>query len=44
MHENVYWIGLWQDPDYWLVGPRLSNTSFSGTTPLFSVDEWDLSP
>jgi peptide/nickel transport system substrate-binding protein len=44
MYDNVYWLGLWQDPDYWLVGPRLSNVSFSGATPLFSVDQWELTP
>jgi peptide/nickel transport system substrate-binding protein len=44
MYDNVYWLGLWQDPDYWLVGPRLSNVSFSGATPLFSVDLWELTP
>jgi ABC-type transport system substrate-binding protein len=44
MYDNVYWVGLWQDPDYWLVGPRLSNVTFSGVTPLYSVEQWDLKP
>ncbi|MDY7041142.1 MAG: peptide ABC transporter substrate-binding protein, partial [Chloroflexota bacterium] len=20
MHEQVYWLGMWEDPDYWVVG------------------------
>jgi len=44
MYDNVYWVGLWQDPDYWLVGPRLSNVTFSGVTPLYSIEQWDLKP
>ncbi len=22
MHEQVYWLGMWDDPDYWIVGDR----------------------
>lgn len=43
MSEEVYWLGLWQDPDVWAVGPRLQNVTFSGTTPLYSITEWDIS-
>jgi peptide/nickel transport system substrate-binding protein len=42
MYEKVYWIGLWQDPDYWIVGSRLTNVKFSGGHPLFNVAEWDI--
>lgn len=42
MHDNVYWLGLWQDPDVWAVGPRLQNVRFAGPTPLFSIAEWDI--
>jgi peptide/nickel transport system substrate-binding protein len=42
MHDNVYTVGLWQDPDVWAVGPRLQNVRFSGPTPLFSIAEWDI--
>jgi peptide/nickel transport system substrate-binding protein len=44
MYDNVYWIGLWQDPDYWLVGKRLKDFKVSGATPLYNVDQWDLTP
>jgi peptide/nickel transport system substrate-binding protein len=42
MHDQVYWYGLYDDPDYWIVGPRLTNVSFSGVTPFFSIAEWDV--
>ncbi|GEM_PF-6736603 len=42
MFENVYWLGLWQDPDQYAVGPRLLNVKLSGVTPFFNVAEWDV--
>lgn len=40
-HDKVYWLGLWQDPDMWAIGKRLSNYKISGVTPFFSITEWD---
>jgi len=42
IHDQVYWYGLYDDPDYWIVGPRLTNVRFSGVTPFFSIAEWDV--
>jgi peptide/nickel transport system substrate-binding protein len=41
-HDKVYWLGLWQDPDVWAVGPRLTGVKFSGVTPLFNITDWDI--
>jgi hypothetical protein len=41
-YEKVYFIGLWQDPDVYAVGPRLINAKFSGVTMFFNIGEWDL--
>ena len=41
-YDKVYWVGLWQDPDVWAVGPRLTNVKFSGVTPFFYIAEWDI--
>jgi peptide/nickel transport system substrate-binding protein len=41
-YEKVYWFGLWQEPDVWAVGPRLTGVKFSGVTPLFNIGEWDI--
>jgi len=43
-YDKIYWLGLWQDPDYWLVGKRLKDVTLSGVTPLYSIDQWDLQP
>jgi ABC-type transport system substrate-binding protein len=40
-YDQVYWLGLWQDPDVWAVSPKLTNVKFSGVTPLFSITTWD---
>jgi peptide/nickel transport system substrate-binding protein len=42
IHDQVYWYGLWDDPDYWIIGPRLTNVSFSGVTPFYSIMDWDV--
>ena len=41
-YDKVYWLGLWQDPDIYAVGPRLKGAKFSGVTPFFNVADWDI--
>ncbi len=41
-HDKMYWLGLWQDPDVWAVGPRLTGVKFSGVTPFFNIVDWDI--
>lgn len=41
-YDQVYWLGIWQDPDVWAVGPRLQGVKFSGVTPFFNITDWDL--
>jgi peptide/nickel transport system substrate-binding protein len=43
-HDKVYWLGLWQDPDPWAVGPRLQNTKFSPVNPFYNIAEWTIAP
>jgi peptide/nickel transport system substrate-binding protein len=43
MHDQVYWFGVWDDPDGWAIGPRLQNVRLSGVTPFFAITEWDIS-
>lgn len=42
MHDKVYWLGLWNDPDYWIVSSDLTGVKFSGVTPFYNIMEWDL--
>ena len=42
MHDQVYYLGLWDAPDIWVVGPRLTNVKFSGATPFYNIAEWDV--
>lgn len=40
--DKVYWLGIWQDPDVWAIGPTLKNVKISGATPFFNILEWEL--
>ncbi len=42
MHDKVYTIGIWQDPDIWALNPRLQNVKLSGVTPFHNNTEWDI--
>jgi len=42
--DNAYWIGIWQDPDWFGTSARLSGVKFSGSTPFFNIHEWDMTP
>jgi peptide/nickel transport system substrate-binding protein len=42
MHDNVYWLGIYDDPDIWIIGPRLTGLTFSGVTPWYNVMDWDV--
>ena len=41
MHDNVYWFGLYVDPDMWIVNSNLTGVKFSGVTPFYNIMEWD---
>jgi peptide/nickel transport system substrate-binding protein len=40
--DNMYWLGIWQDPDLFGISSRLQNVKISGGTPFFNVFEWDI--
>jgi peptide/nickel transport system substrate-binding protein len=41
--DKVYWLGLWQDPDWYAISSRLQNVKISGAVPCFyNIAEWDL--
>jgi peptide/nickel transport system substrate-binding protein len=42
MHDQVYYLGIWKDPDIWIIGKRLTGAKFSGVTPFYNVAEWDV--
>lgn len=42
MSENVLYLGIWEDGDVWIVNPRLVGYKFSGVTPFFNINEWDV--
>jgi len=44
IHDQVYFLGLWTDPDIWAATPRLSNVRLSGITPFYNIHEWGIAP
>lgn len=42
MHDEVIWLGMWQDPDLWSISNRLTGVLFSGSTPFWNVTDWDI--
>jgi ABC-type transport system substrate-binding protein len=44
MYDQVYWMGLWQDPDFWVVSTRLQNVHPSTASPFFDVPLWKVKP
>jgi peptide/nickel transport system substrate-binding protein len=44
MTENVYWLGVWHDPDIWAYSSKLSGVNLSGPTPFYNIAEWDIVP
>jgi len=41
MYDNINWLGIYEDPDYWVVSSRLTGVKFSGVTPFYNIAEWD---
>ncbi len=44
IYDQVYWFGLWQDPDQWAISSKLSGVKISGVTPFFNIAEWQVKP
>jgi peptide/nickel transport system substrate-binding protein len=42
VYEQVYWLGIYQDPDLWGISGRLQNVKLSGATPFYNIMEWDM--
>jgi len=40
--EQVFWLGVWQDPDLFGFSDRVQNVKMSGATPFFNIAEWEL--
>ena len=42
IYDKVYWLGLWQDPDWFGISGKLLNVKLSGATPFYNIAEWDM--
>lgn len=42
MYDDVVWIGIWRDPDLWSISNRLTGVRFSGSSPFWNSEQWDI--
>lgn len=42
VYDQVYWMGVWQDPDLFGVSDTVTGVKLSGATPFSNIAEWDL--
>jgi peptide/nickel transport system substrate-binding protein len=42
MNDQVYYIGFWDDPDIYIINPRVTGAKFSGVTQFYNIMEWDV--
>jgi peptide/nickel transport system substrate-binding protein len=44
IYTQVYWLGLWQDPDFWAVSAHLKNVHASPASPFYDISQWQMAP
>jgi len=44
VRDQVYWVSIWDDPDWWSVSKRVKNVKLSGATPFWNSHEWEVAP
>jgi len=42
MHDNLYWMPLWHDPDLWALSARFENAELAPTTQFWNAANWDV--
>ncbi len=40
--DKVYWVGVWDDPDWWAISKNMQNVKISGVTPFWNAYQWDM--
>jgi peptide/nickel transport system substrate-binding protein len=44
LNSKVYWVGLWDDSDWWAVSKKVQNVKLSAANPFWNIYEWDMTP
>jgi peptide/nickel transport system substrate-binding protein len=42
MHDNVYWLPMWHDPDLYALSARFMNARIAPTTQFWNSANWDV--
>lgn len=43
IHDQYIFLGIWYDPDVYVVSDRVQNTAINGVTPFWNAVEWSVS-
>lgn len=43
MHDNIYWLPLWNDPDLFALSARFMNANMSPVNEFWNAANWDVS-
>jgi len=44
MHDEMFWMGVRTDDDFWALNNRMQNVIFSGVDSFWNSYEWDVAP
>jgi len=42
LNDKLYWVSMWDDPDWWAFSKKLKDVRISGGTPFWNAYNWDL--
>lgn len=42
LNEKLYWVSMWDDPDWWAVSKKLKDARLAGGTPFWNAYNWSL--
>jgi peptide/nickel transport system substrate-binding protein len=42
LNDKLYWVSIWDDPDWWAVSKKLKDARLSGGTPFWNAYNWSL--
>jgi len=44
MHDEMFWMGVRTDPDFWALNNRVQNVKVAALESFWNVYEWDIAP
>lgn len=42
LNDKLYWVSIWDDPDWWAISKKFKDARLSGGTPFWNAYNWSL--